>query len=95
MVNKKINGITEKEVLEKYGNPQKESIIKLSKGIKLHEYQSNLYSIYPNLIQTDTVEIKELFWQMKNGDKMAIWLENKERDWKVIDNLKWSKDIKF
>lgn len=95
VVNKKINGISEKEVLIKYGNPQRESFVKLSKGTKLYEYQSSLYTLYPYLMQTDTIEIKELFWQMKDNDKLVIWLVNKESGWIVIDNLKWSNDTKF
>ncbi len=95
VVDKKINGATEDVVLSKYGNSKRESTIKLTKGVKLHEYQSNLYSLYPNLTQLDTVELRELFWDLKNGEKMAIWFDKKNGVWVTVDNLKWSKDIKF
>lgn len=94
-IDKKINGATEDVVLGQYGNPQRESTIKLTKGVKLHEYQSNLYSLYPNLTLLDTVELRELFWNLKNGEKMAIWFDKKNGVWVTVDNLKWSKDIKF
>jgi len=94
-IDKKINGATEDVVLGKYGNPQRESTIKLTKGVKLHEYQSNLYSLYPNLTLLDTVELRELFWNLQNGEKMAIWFDKKNGVWVTVDNLKWSKDIKF
>ncbi len=95
MVDKNINGLTEDVILGKYGNPQRESIIRLNKGVKLHEYQTNLYNLYPNLPQLDTVELRELFWDLSNGKKMVIWLDRKNNVWVTADNLIWSGDIKF
>ncbi len=94
-IDKEINEAKEDVVLSKYGNPKKENTIKLTKGVKLHEYQSNLYSLYPNLTQLDTIELRELFWDLKNGEKMAIWFDKKNGVWVAVDNLKWSQDIKF
>ncbi len=95
IMDKEINGAKEEEVLSKYGNPKRESTIKLTKGVKLHEYQSSLYSLYPDLTPLDTIELRELFWDLKKGEKMAIWFDKKNGVWVTIDNLKWSKGIKF
>jgi len=32
---------------------------------------------------------------LKNGEKLAIWFDKKNGVWVIVDNLKWSKDIKF
>jgi len=95
VVDKSINGISESQLISKFGIPKSQGFIHLTNRTELSEMQSNLSSIYKNLKEDDTVLIKQLYWEYPNGDKMAIWLEKKERDWKVIDNLKWSKDIKF
>ena len=94
VIDKKINGTDETVVLNKYGKPQRESIIKLAKGVKLHEYQSSLYSLYP-MTEIDTIELKEFFWELKGDEKMVIWLHKKDSVWIAVDNLRWSKDIKF
>lgn len=93
---KRINNKSERIIIEEFGTPKAEQIMKLYIGVGLYEYQSNLLKLYPNLKENDTVLIKEMSWEMKNGGKMVIWFENEvDNSWKSVDNLKWSKKIKF
>ncbi len=94
-IDKTIVGNTEEMILKKFHKPKKESIFKFTKNISLYEYQSNLYSLHPNLRETDTILIKEMFWKLDDGCKMVIWLENKNEKWLVVDNLVWSEKVKF
>ena len=91
----KLNGLDANTLVEKYGTPTRESTIKLMKGTGLLEYQSNLDILYPDLSPRDTILIRELFWENKDGSKLAVWLNNRGKTWIVIDNLKWGKEVKF
>lgn len=94
--NENINNKNENSIVDEFGTPKTEQIIQLYKGVNLYEYQSNLFKHYPNLEEKDTILIKEMLWELKNGEKMVIWLENQTtNDWQSFDNLKWSKKIKF
>jgi len=94
-VDERMNGISETEVVNEFGAPKTEYTIYMTKGVSLKEYQSNLYNIYPHDAVTDTVEVRELHWYFRSGDQLAIWLEEKNGQWTVVDNLRWSKDVVF
>ena len=94
-VDEKMNGASETEVVNEFGAPKAEYTIYMTKGVSLKEYQSNLYNIYPHDAITDTVKVRELHWYFRSGDQLAIWLEEKNGQWTVVDNLRWSKDVEF
>ncbi|MBC7920844.1 MAG: hypothetical protein H7Z75_07095 [Ferruginibacter sp.] len=90
-----LNGLNANMLVKKYGTPARESIVILTKETRLLEYQSNLYTLYPDLSPKDTILVRELFWENKDGSKLAVWLSNRESSWIVVDNLKWAEEVNF
>ena len=90
----KINGLSESELISKFNEPLRESTITLHSESKLLEYQSDLYSLVKEMAKSDTLVVKEMYWEQKKKNQ-AVWLMKKDGEWKVFDNLNWSKDVQF
>ena len=62
------------------------------------DYRLGLHTLFPS--QSDsTIMIKEMIWYDFNtflaSYTLVIWFHKENGQWKVIDNLGWSKDIEF
>lgn len=89
-----INGMNELELITKMNKPNRESIIPIHKKINLLEYQSELFEMTKNLTESDTIYVKELYWEHKNT-KQVVWLKKTGEHWIVFNNLIWSNRIQF
>lgn len=91
---KAINGMQELELVRKLNKPKRETIIPIYKKVNLLEYQSDLFEIAKDLTESDTVYVKELYWEHEKT-KQVVWLKKTQEHWIVFDNLKWSNKIQF
>jgi hypothetical protein len=90
----KINGMQELELVQKLNKPKRETIIPIHKKVNLLEYQSDLFELTQDLTESDTIYIKELYWEHKKT-KQVVWLKKIQAHWIVFDNLIWSNKIQF
>jgi hypothetical protein len=93
-VDKSLNGKTLDFAIEKYGKPQAEMWIMLTKESHLYEYQYNLINLFPNLSSADTLMILQESWNRK-GKHTVLWFQQKDGEWVVIDNLTHGDEVKF
>ena len=91
---KSLNGKTLDFALEKYGKPQGEVWITLTKESHLREYQYNLINLFPNLTSADTLMILQESWD-RNGKHTYLWFQQKDGKWVIIDNLSHGDNVKF
>jgi hypothetical protein len=89
-----LQGLSEGEIVEKLGSPLREKIILVHKNSTFKEYQSNLFRLQDTLKHTDTIRVKEMFWEYKKK-KQVVWFIKQKKEWKEYDNLIWSEDINF
>ncbi len=89
-----INGMQELELIKKMNKPKQETIILIHKIVKLLEYQTDLFEITKDLKESDTIYVKELYWEHKKT-KQVVWLKKTPEHWIVFDNLIWSNKIQF
>lgn len=90
-----INNLTDLEVIAKLGEPTNETVMALTRGKPLLEYQSDLYNISSRLQEGDTLRVKEMYWEQRKINRV-VWLKkDNENKWISFDNLSWTKDIEF
>jgi hypothetical protein len=53
-----------------------------------------LFRLQDTLKHTDTIRVKEMFWEYKKK-KQVVWFIKQKKEWKEYDNLIWSEDINF
>ncbi len=91
---KDLIGLTQEKIIDNLGTPLRSTVLEIYKGSSFLEYQSDLYDLTSKLDIGDTLQIKEMYWKHKEFNRV-IWLKNDGSGWKSIDNLSWSKNIKF
>lgn len=91
---KAINGMSELELVRKLNKPKRETVILIQKNANFLEYQSDLFDISKDLTESETVYVKELYWEHKKTNQV-VWLKKIQEHWIVFDNLKWSKKIQL
>lgn len=64
-------------------------------GQPLEEMRIELYNIYPpGAPDNEKIEIKEMWW--KDGDYfITLWFHQVDEEWKVVDGVRWHKDVCF
>ncbi|HPQ09523.1 MAG TPA: hypothetical protein PK995_09895 [Bacteroidia bacterium] len=87
--NKKLNGLSEDEVVKIFGKPDTILIFKLSEA-KMYEYRMNLPIIFSEY-NKDTIHIKEIMWKNRENN-IVIWLIKRNGKWISIDNVIWDND---
>jgi len=90
----KVVGLNQTELIKRWGAPHHEKLILLNKKTILLEYQSNLYNLFKDRHEHDTVKIKELIWK-NDGMTKAVWFLNQDGKWISIDQLSWDKDVNY
>jgi len=88
-----LSGKSESVVILELGRPEIQREIKLNGNTRLHEYQFNLYKVFPDSDKKE-VAIKEYQWK-KDSDTVVVWFAEREGAWTVVDTLGWSKTVKF
>lgn len=66
----------------------------LSKSKSLYEYQGDLFKFFPQLSNSDSVEVREVCFN-KSSKKLYVWFRLENNTWIVIDNILVSKDVNF
>lgn len=86
---KEIIGLSKRDIILKYGEPQRETEFQLTDT--LYEYQYGLIDKFPELSRKKII-ITELYWTKENQKQIVVWLYKKEDNVEVIDNLVWFDD---
>jgi hypothetical protein len=86
-------GKNELAVISELGPPEKQQVIYSTENVRLHEYQSNLYKLFPNL-RGEKIKIKEFQWR-KNGDNIVVWFVYRDEIGIVVDTLGWTEKVRF
>lgn len=90
----KVVGLNQTELIRRWGTPLHEKLILLNNKTILLEYQSNLYNLFKDRHEHDTVKVKELIWK-NDGKTKAVWFLNEDGKWISIDQLSWDKDVSY
>jgi hypothetical protein len=86
-------GKSETMIVKELDAPEKREVVILAAGVRLHEYQSNLYALFPKL-DNQKVEIREYQWR-EGKYSIVIWFAERGGQWVAIDTLCWSDRVKF
>lgn len=89
-----INGSTEAAVIRIFGEPEYCDTFALGPQ-RLHVLRDGLRYLFPEeCIAADTIVIRELRWSTPWWD-YAVWLQQQDSVWVAVDDLFWSKAIRF
>ena len=90
-VDANLNGLSEEELVTRYGNPPHCSEYRL--GDAVGEFRTGLQSFFP-MPQSRDVGLRELTWDFTNAH-LTAWLHHTNAHWVVFDSLRYQTGIQF
>jgi len=89
-----VKGLTLKEAITKYGEPQKKTTFELN-AINLNEFRIELNNFFDNKQLKSKIDIKEITWKAQSDSVLTSWYKEYKKEWIYVHHIMYHKNDEF